>query len=410
MDFDQFQLNEALRRGLGKIGFTAPTPIQAGAIPPALDGRDVLGIAQTGTGKTAAFLLPSMQRLLHENVGTRPHAPSVVVLAPTRELAVQIFEHARQLSQFTRLRSAAVYGGSPLGRQAKDLREGVQLVIATPGRLLDHLQRRNVRLDAVRTLVLDEADRMLDMGFLPDIQAIVQRMPEDRQTLLFSATMPASVQALTRRFLRRPVRVELENARPPEALHQQVYPVPKHLKTALLIALLRGAGVDSALVFTRTKQDADVAARKLREAGLAVAEMHGDFPQKERERALRRFRDGQAKVLVATNIAARGLDIEGISHVINYDVPEDAESYVHRIGRTARVDAHGVAWTLASPDDEPLISGIEYLLGRKVERVRLAGFDYDVPTPDWAKPSRASILRAASRNRSVVSRWKSLAR
>jgi ATP-dependent RNA helicase RhlE len=410
MDFQHFKLDEPLLRGLARQGFAAPTPIQSQAIPPALDGRDILGVAQTGTGKTAAFLLPSMQRLLGAGRQLRPQTPAMVVLAPTRELALQIFEHARGIAHFTSLRAVAVYGGAPLGRQAQELRRGVDIVIATPGRLLDHLERRNVRLDGVRILVLDEADRMLDMGFLPDIRSIVQRTPAQRQTMLFSATMPSAVQALSRGFMRNPERVEIENSRPPQSLRQQIYPVPKHLKTALLIALLRGAEVESALVFTRTKQGADIVARKLKEAGLSAVEMHGDFAQRERVRALDRFRSGEARILVATNIAARGLDIEGISHVFNYDVPDDAESYVHRIGRTARVDAQGMAWTLASPEDEPLISAVEYLLGEKIERVRLAGFDYDVPTPDWAKPSRATILRAASRNRGAIARWKALTR
>ncbi|HLB63262.1 MAG TPA: DEAD/DEAH box helicase [Anaerolineales bacterium] len=410
MDFEQFHFNEPLRRAVRREGFEAPTPIQAQAIPPALEGRDVVGVAQTGTGKTAAFLLPSMQRLMTGGQKGRAQAPRMVVLAPTRELALQITEHARRLCHFTHLTVATVYGGAPLGRQTQELRRGVDLVIATPGRLMDHMERRNVHFDGLEILVLDEADRMLDMGFLPDILSIVRRMPSDRQTMLFSATMPAPILALSRRFMRNPVRAEIENARPPEALRQRIYPVPKHLKLGLLIALLREAAVESTLVFTRTKQDADIVARKLREAGLPVAEMHGDFSQKERVRALEQFRAGEVRILVATNIAARGLDIEGISHVINFDVPEEAESYVHRIGRTARVEASGTAWTLATPEDEPLISAIERLLGERLERIRLPGFNYDVPTPDWAKPSRAEILRAASRNRSATARWKALTR
>jgi ATP-dependent RNA helicase RhlE len=410
MNFDPFHFDEPLRRALHQRGFEAPTPIQARAIPPALEGRDVLGVAQTGTGKTAAFLLPSLQRLMTGREKGRAQAPRMIVLVPTRELALQITEHARQLCQYTRLTVATLYGGAPLGRQTQELRRGVDLVAATPGRLLDHLERRNVHFGGLEILVLDEADRMLDMGFLPDILSIVRRLPVDRQTMLFSATMPAPIQALSRRFMRNPVRVEIENARPPEALRQRIYPVPKHLKLGLLIALLRGPAVESTLVFTRTKQDADMVARKVREAGLAVAAMHGDFSQKDRVRALELFRAGEARILVATNIAARGLDIEGISHVINFDVPEEAESYVHRIGRTARVEAAGEAWTLAGPEDEPLISAIEFLLGKKLERVRMPGFNYDVPTPDWAKPSRAEILRAASRNRSAAARWKALTR
>jgi ATP-dependent RNA helicase RhlE len=410
MNFEQFHFDEPLRRALDRLQFESPTPIQTQAIPPALEACDVVGIAQTGTGKTAAFLLPSMQRLMAAGRTSRPLAPRMVVLAPTRELALQITDHARQLAQYTHLRITTVYGGAPLGRQAQDLRRGVDIVIATPGRLLDHLERRNIRLDAVEILVLDEADRMLDMGFLPDIHSIVRRTPEARQTLLFSATMPNPIASLSHRFMRKPVRVEIENARPPETLRQQIYPVPKHLKVRLLIALLKETAVESTLVFTRTRQDADIVARKIREAGLSVAEMHGDFSQKDRVAALERFRSGKAPILVATNIAARGLDIEGISHVINFDVPDEAESYVHRIGRTARVEAQGVAWTLAAPEDEPLISAIEYLLGKKIERVRLPGFDYDVPTPDWAKPSRAEILRSASRNRSTMARWKALTR
>ncbi|OGO45993.1 MAG: hypothetical protein A2W34_01260 [Chloroflexi bacterium RBG_16_64_32] len=416
MRFEHFNLSEPLLRAVRRQGFEAPTPIQTQAIPSALEGKDVLGIAQTGTGKTAAFILPSAQRLLDHSGHTpgRPRSGRVearmVVLAPTRELALQIAEDARQLTEFAGLRVAVVYGGAPLGRQTQQLRQGVDIVIATPGRLMDHLDRGNVRFDGLEILVLDEADRMLDMGFLPDIESIVARMPVDRQTLLFSATMPGAIQALTYRFMRDPVRVEIENARPPAALHQQIYPVPKHLKVALLTELLREAAVESALVFTRTKQDADVVTRQLREAGLSVAVMHGDFAQSERVEALEKFRAGNATILVATNIAARGLDIEGISHVINFDVPEEAEDYVHRIGRTARVQAEGVAWTLVTPEDESGIAAIEYLLRKKIERVRLPGFDDTVPAPDWAKPSVRAMKRNVSSGQGAIARWKSLTR
>ena len=407
MSFEEFHLSEPLRRAVRQLGFEQPTPVQAAAIPPALEGRDVLGVAQTGTGKTAAFLLPALERMLRE--GGRK-GPRVLVLAPTRELALQIGDDALALTRFTGLRSVTVYGGAPLGKQAAALRRGVDLVVATPGRLLDHLQRGNVRFDDLQALVIDEADRMLDMGFLPDIGAIVRQTPASRQTMLFSATMPAPIQALSYRYMRDPLRIEIENARPPAALRQWVYPVPRHLKTALLIALLREQGVDSALVFTRTKQDADIVARKLREAGLSVAEIHGDFQQRERIRALEDFRAGAVRILVATNVAARGLDIDGISHVINYDVPDEAENYIHRIGRTARVQAEGVAWTLVTPDDEPLLHGIEYLLGEGIERAVLPGFDYDVPAPDWARPSAAALKRRLSSGQSPIARLKSLTR
>jgi ATP-dependent RNA helicase RhlE len=410
MEFENLGLDDRLLRGLQREGFEHPTAIQAGAIPAALEGRDVLGVAQTGTGKTAAFALPSLHRLLvsHERAAAR--APSMVVLAPTRELALQITGHIENLGRFTDLRIATVYGGAPLGKQAERLRKGVDIVVATPGRLLDHLGRRNVGLGAVRILVLDEADRMLDMGFLPDIETIVGQMPNDRQTMLFSATMPGPIQALTYRFMRKPERVEIGNARPPEMLQQELYPVPKHLKTALLTALLGKTSVESTLVFTRTKQDADVVARKLREAGVSVDEMHGDFAQQERVRALDRFREGRVRVLVATNIAARGLDIEGISHVVNYDVPDEAEDYVHRIGRTARVAAEGMAWTLVTDEDEGRIAAIEYLLGETIERVWLEGFNYEIPAPDWAKPSPESVRRSVTTGRGAIARWKSLTR
>jgi ATP-dependent RNA helicase RhlE len=407
MSFEQFKLSEPLQRALSEHGFSTPTPVQEGAIPPALEGCDVLGVAQTGTGKTVAFLLPAMERMLR---GRPEREPRTVVLAPTRELALQITGEARRLSRHTKLRIAAVYGGASMGQQVAQLRRGVDLIVATPGRLLDHARRGNLGFSHLQNLVLDEADRMLDMGFLPDIDEIIRRMPTARQTLLFSATMPGPIQSLSFQYMRDPVRVEIENARPPETLEQRVYSVPKHLKTPLLIALLRQKAVESALVFTRTKKDADIVARKLREAAMSVAEIHGDFRQQDRIRALDMFRNGGVRILVATNVAARGLDIEGISHVLNFDVPDEAEDYVHRVGRTARVQAAGAAWSLVEPDDEASLAGIEYLLGEELERVRLEGFDYDVPPPDWAKPSLKALQRSATKGRGTIERWKSLTR
>ncbi len=341
MRFQDFELPKELQRAVEAAGFETPTPIQVQAIPPAHEGRDVQGVAQTGTGKTAAFALPSLQRLLASPRPRRGRRVRMVVLAPTRELALQITEDVQSLARFTDLQVVPVYGGAPIGRQTEQLRQGVDIVVATPGRLLDHLNRRNLDFDGLEILVLDEADRMLDMGFLPDIETIVGRMPSERQTHLFTATMPGPIQGLTYRFMRDPVRIEIENARPPAALRQQLYPVPKHLKQGLLIELMRRKNVESALVFTAMKRDADVVARKLKAAGMKVGVMHGDFAQKDRVKALEGFRQGKVRILVATNIAARGLDIEGISHVVNYDVPEEAEDYIHRIGRTARVEAEG---------------------------------------------------------------------
>jgi ATP-dependent RNA helicase RhlE len=407
MRFEDFHLSEPLLRAIRAREFAAPTPVQERAIPAALEGADVLGTAQTGTGKTVAFLLPLLEHLQTSKANGKP---SAVVLAPTRELAMQIAEEARSLARFTNLRTGAIYGGASMKNQIKQLKRGVDIVVATPGRLMDHMRRGNVHFKALEILVLDEADRMLDMGFLPDIDEIVGRMPAVRQTMLFSATMPGPIVSLTYRYMKDPVRVEIATAKPPETIDQRLYPVPKHLKLPLLIELLKGEKVESALVFTRTKVEADVVTRKLNENGYSVAEIHGDFRQKQRNQALAAFRSGKARILVATNVAARGLDIEGISHVINYDVPDEAENYVHRIGRTARVDAEGAAWTLVTPEDEPLVHSIEFLLSGEIERTHLDGFDYDVPMPDWAKPSAKVILQRLEKKQSRIDRWKSLTR
>ncbi|HEX9797052.1 MAG TPA: DEAD/DEAH box helicase [Anaerolineales bacterium] len=409
MSFDEFGLIQPLLQAVEDHGFASPTPIQTQAIPPALEGRDIVGSAQTGTGKTVAFLLPAMQRL-H---GSRPNPrrPQMVVLAPTRELALQISDEARSFARHTPISVCTVYGGASIKEQADELRRGVDLVVATPGRLLDHMRRGNVSYDDLQILVLDEADRMLDMGFLPDMRSIIRQMPAERQTMMFSATMPDEVQGLANEFLRDPVRLDILASRPPAILDQALYPVPVHLKTDLLLGLLEGNSVDSMLVFTRTKANADVVYRKLKEAGTSVDVIHGDFPQKRRLSALHRFKQGDVRVLVATNIASRGLDIEDISHVLNFDMPDHAEDYVHRIGRTARAHAEGEAITLVTPEDERQIAKIEHFLGHPIERRRLEGFNYDVPAPSWAKPSFEALLeKARGDDEEKIDRWRSLAR
>ena len=406
MRFTELDFSPPLQQTIRSLGYEELTPIQIQAIPPGLQKRDVVGCAQTGTGKTLAFLLPALDSLLREPAKTKN--PRVVVLEPTRELAIQVAGETQKLTAHTSLRSVCVYGGAGMKKQIDKLRRGVDIIVATPGRLMDHMRRKNVSFSDLQILVLDEADRMLDMGFLPDIKQIISRMPRQRQTMLFSATIPPTISALARQFLHDPVSIEIDLARPPDAIHQTLYPVPKHLKVQLLVAMLAQMEVSSMLVFTRTKQEADIVTRQLRESKIAVACIHGDFKQRDRISALEGFRSGKHRVLVATNIAARGLDVEGISHVINYDVPDHAEDYVHRIGRTARYDADGNAITLVTPDDEGLIYRIEYLLGRKIERKTLVGFDYDVPTPSWAKPSAKALMQRAAQSQSLADRWRSM--
>ena len=406
MRFTELDLSEPLQKAINALGYEETTPIQTQAIPPALQRCDIVGCAQTGTGKTLAFLLPALERLLRDPAKTKN--PRVVVLEPTRELVIQVAGEARKLAARTSLRSVPVYGGAGMRKQTEKLHRGVDVVVATPGRLMDHMRRKNVNFKHLQVLVLDEADRMLDMGFLPDIKQIVSRMPRQRQTMIFSAMIPPTISALARQFQRNPMSIEIDMARPPEAIQQALYPVPKHLKIQLLLAILEQMEVNSMLVFTRTKQQADIVTRQLRQTRTAVACIHGDFSQRDRISALEGFRSGKHLILVATNIAARGLDIEGISHVINYDVPEHPEDYVHRIGRTARAEADGDAITLVTPDDEGLIHRIEYLLDRKIERKTLPGFDYDVPTPSWARPSAKALMQQTTQSQSLADRWRSM--
>ncbi|MBN1889428.1 MAG: DEAD/DEAH box helicase [Thermoflexales bacterium] len=385
-----------------RIGFEHPTPIQVQAIPPVLQGRDIIGCAQTGTGKTAAFLLPSLNTLMGSPNGK---GSRMLILVPTRELALQVGDHAKQLARQTGLKVAVVYGGVGMQEQERALRAGADVVVATPGRLLDHMGRHTVRFDHLSILVLDEADRMLDMGFLPDIRRVLRTLPSQRQTLLFSATMPAHIVALAREVQHDPVKVEVAVARPPEAIDQKLYPVPKHLKIELLLRLLERGELASVLVFTRTKHGADKVLKKLKQAGLKAATIHGDRTQGQRIAALEGFRRGQYRVLVATDIAARGIDVEGISHVLNFDAPGTAEDYVHRIGRTARFDASGNAITFITPADEPLVQGIQRLLGRKLERCTVTNFDYGVEAPSYARPTVKEIQQQYSVPRTTSQRW-----
>ncbi len=371
MQFSDFELDPRLHAGVQRTGFQQPTPIQSAALPVALKGQDILGSAETGTGKTAAFMLPILNRLL----SGRARQPRALVLVPTRELALQVAEQGRQLGALTPLRISTVYGGVGLLEQARELRRGVDVVIATPGRLLDHLERRNVSFEALQVLVLDEADRMLDVGFLPDIRRIVRTLPRERQTMLFSATLTASITGLAAEVTRQPRRIQVEQVATPQQIAQTLYPVAEHNKAQLLHSLLRDEQMESVLVFARTKHRADRIAKQLQHANIRASVIHGNRSQSQRVAALEAFRRGHARVLVATDIAARGIDVEGVSHVVNYDVPMQSEDYVHRIGRTGRAQACGSAYTLVTPADEEMVRRIESLLKQKLQRRHVEGME-----------------------------------
>jgi len=358
--------------GVKAMGYVEPTPIQLRAIPLILQGRDVIGSAQTGTGKTAAFALPILSQLSHHE-----SHPRVLILEPTRELAAQVETAFRDFSRFTDLRVAVVFGGVGYGQQKETLRKGVDVLVATPGRLLDLLNQGACRLDRVQFLVLDEADRMLDMGFLPDVRRIVQKCPRARHTSLFSATVPPEIETLIQWAMRNPETIEIGARRTPaETVKHVIYPVSDSQKTDLLLELLERVNYDSVIVFCRTKYGADRVAHLLKRCNHAVAVLHSNRTQREREQALRGFRDGRYEVLVATDIAARGLDIADVSHVINYDVPQHPEDYIHRIGRTGRMEATGDAFTLMVAEDGRHVQAIERFIGQKIPRVKLENFDY----------------------------------
>jgi len=370
--FSDFNLNPHLAAGVHALGYQEPTPIQQQSIPPIMAGRDVIGLAQTGTGKTAAFALPILQ---HLEGGPRGRVRALIV-APTRELAEQIHQAFADLGRQTRLRSVAIYGGVGMGPQMQALRSGPEVVVACPGRLLDHLRQGTISLAHVEILVLDEADRMFDMGFLPDMRRIIRAVPESRQTLLFAATMPEEIRALVRDVLHDPLTVQIGRAAPAETVSHTLYPVPTHLKTPLLIELLRTTDTQAVLVFTRTKHGAERLAQDLQRDGFRATSLQGDLPQSQRQAAMEGFRDGTFPIMVATDIAARGIDVLSISHVINYDMPDTADGYTHRIGRTGRAEQAGVAYTLITPIDVGAVRAVERVLGHRLERRILEGFDY----------------------------------
>ena len=407
VSFDELDLAPELLHAVRDAGYTHPTPIQQQAIPLALSGRDLIGLAQTGTGKTAGFTLPIVHNLIStpltaEN-GEPVHRVRVLILTPTRELAAQVEESFRKYGKYTDLRVVPIFGGVGIEPQSKALLNGVDVVVATPGRLLDHMERQNVSFDDLEVLVLDEADRMLDMGFAPQLNRIVAEIPPYRQTLLFSATMPPEVEALARKYLRKPVVVQVgRRSEAASTVTHAVYPVPRDRKSTLLVELLKEANMDSVLIFTRTKHGADRVVRHLEDQGIAATAMHADKSQGERTRALEDFKSGKIRVLVATDIAQRGLDVSGISHVINYDVPQQPEDYVHRIGRTGRAAATGDAYTFMSPDEIAMVRTIERMIGQQIPRISVPGYDFgttsDVAVPVASEPDPVDIAPPASIN------------
>ncbi len=409
MPFTGLGLDPSILRALRELGFPRPTPIQRDAIPPAVAGRDVLACAMTGSGKTAAFVLPIVQRIM-----TKPRGVTrALVLTPTRELAAQVDAHLSELAVHTPVRGAAVFGGVGMGPQEHAFRSGVDVIVATPGRLLDHFRHPYASLRGLEIVVLDEADRMLDMGFLPDIRRVLKHLPPRRQTLFFSATMPPAIVALARELLRDPVQVNLERrAAPAVGITQAVYPVPQELKSALLATLLERGDLKSVLVFTRTKHRANRLAQFLERARVSCERIHGNRSQAQRTQALAGFKAGRYRVLVATDIAARGIDVEALSHVVNFDVPSVPEDYIHRVGRTARAEATGDAFTFVAPNEVADLERIERAIAKRLPRITVPGFDYsrrpterlELPLQERLAAMRAARGRGRSKNGHAVPR------
>ncbi|MDA3902582.1 MAG: DEAD/DEAH box helicase [Desulfuromusa sp.] len=402
MDFTSFNLHPKIAAGVTAAGFIQPTPIQGQAIPKIMQHRDVMGLAQTGTGKTAAFGLP----ILHQLMTGRRGCVRALIIAPTRELAEQIHMSLSQMGQQSGLRSVTIYGGVGINPQITKLKRGAEIVVACPGRLLDHIKQSTIDLSQLDVLVLDEADRMFDMGFLPDIRRIIKCLPTKRQTLLFSATMPKEIRHLAQELLNNPETVQIATVAPALTVSHALYPVGQHLKTDLLLALLKQTDTESVLVFTRTKHRAKRLDEKLKKCGYRAASLQGNLSQPRRQAALDGFRDGRFQILVATDIAARGIDVSQISHVINFDMPDTADAYIHRIGRTGRAARSGDAFTLASEDDKLMVRTIERALGTQLERHKLDGFDYTVPAPKRAVQSVRPSARPAPRVKSQQGKMK----
>ena len=411
MNFKSFCFHPSVAAGVAAVGYQTPTPIQVRAIPQVIKGRDLMGLAQTGTGKTAAFVLPILNRL----VGSKFGCVRALIIAPTRELAEQIHQEIKTLGRETRLRSVAVYGGVGINPQIQKLKHA-DIVVACPGRLLDHIGRHSIDLSRLEVLVIDEADQMLDMGFIPDIRRILKHLPGKRQTLVFSATMAPEIRRLAGDILRNPTTVQVGITAPADTVSHALYPVAQHLKTALLLKLLENTQTRSVLVFTRTKHRARSLGKKLATAGYRSASLQGNLSQTRRQAALEGFRDGTFQILVATDIAARGIDVTKISHVINFDIPSTPEAYIHRIGRTGRATRSGEAFTLVTGEDRDMVRAINRIIGSQIEQRILSNFDYRSPGPNrqdrsrWAGKPQLKLSGLKKRRNQTKSRSKYLTR
>ena len=396
--FQAFKFCKPVARGLRAAGYKKPTPIQAAAIPLALQGKDIIGCAQTGTGKTAAFVLPMIDNLVRNSVRPKKSAPKVLILTPTRELALQVEENVKKYGKYTYAKSLALFGGSSIHRQRNRLRHGVDIIVATPGRLLDHMNRGNIDLRRIKCLVLDEADRMLDMGFIKDITTIIESVPRKRQTMLFSATMPQEIRSLANRIMKDPEYIEIGNRRNPvKSVTQHSCAVKQSDKAALLVEILKSEPIDSVIVFSRTKHRADRIARRLSKKGFKTTVLHSNRSQAQRQRAIKGFKHREFQIMVATDIAARGIDVDHISHVINYDTPLQAEDYIHRIGRTGRAENVGDAITFVGEGEGSYLKGIEKHIGKKLDQLEFEGLTQLISIDPPEKPKRTKNQQRSRR-------------
>jgi len=384
LDFKEFQLDSRIEAAIRTAGFTAPTPVQVQTVGRVMQGQDLIGLAQTGTGKTAAYVLPLLHRLLQ----SKNRKNRALVLAPTRELAEQIHQDIKTLGSRTGLKSLTLYGGAAIGPQIQALKKGVDIVVACPGRLIDHINRGNMDFSGLETLVLDEADQMLDMGFIPDIRRILKKIPRNRQSLMFSATMRKEIRLLADEVLHKPAFVQVGEPAAADTVSHTHFPVSQNQKTSLLLKILKDTRIASVLIFTRTKHRAKRLSEALERAGYGAASLQGNLSQNRRQAALNGFKSGKYQILVATDIASRGIDVSGVSHVVNYDVPATAEAYIHRIGRTGRAEHTGSAFNLVTNEDRQVLKSIDRVVGSLIERRTFADFDYAVSAPGAKTPSK----------------------